>query len=94
MADMRLLKIQIPGIPYKIGRTWYYYVIAIFHNFIAVRRGGTDRNWTILRNDHLAPSSYEDAILDNGRIFAVTSPRGDVHVWEPTRWVRSKLQTL
>ena len=72
---MELVKIQMPVAPYKIGDSWNYYLIAVFEKFIAIMRGGSDHDWRILRNDHLPPSRYVDAILDAERIFAVTSPR-------------------
>jgi hypothetical protein len=84
---MQLLKIQITAEPYRVGHRWNYYVIAVFDKIIAIMRGGSrDVQWRILRNDYLAPSRYVDAILTTGRIYAVTAPRGDVLVWEPTIW--------
>ena len=86
MTRMQLLKIQITNTPYRIGGIWNYYVIAVFDKFIAIMRGARDQNWRILRNDFLAPSRYVDAILDGDRICALTAPRGDLFVWEPTVW--------
>jgi hypothetical protein len=84
---MQLLKIQITAEPYRVGNKWNYYVIAVFDKMIAIMRGGSrDVQWRILRNDYLAPSRYVDAILTSGRIYAVTAPRGDVLVWDPTIW--------
>ena len=34
----------------------------------------------------LAPARYVDAIMDFTRIYAVTEPKGDVLVLEPTIW--------
>ena len=48
--------------------------------------GGEETEWRILKNNFLAPSLYTDAILDSGRIYAVTEPRGDVLVWEPLEY--------
>jgi hypothetical protein len=87
LAHMQLLKIQITAEPYRVGNKWNYYVIAVFDKMIAIMRGGSrDVQWRILRNDYLAPSRYVDAILTSGRIYAVTAPRGDVLVWDPTIW--------
>ena len=77
---MELLKIQIPKVPYKVGNIWHYYLIAVFDKFIAILIGGSDPQWKILRNDHLPPSRYVDAILYEEEIYAVTAPGGDVHV--------------
>lgn len=86
MARIRLNKIQIASPPELVGNRWRYDLIAVFDKFIAVMRGGRDVNWRILCNDFLAPSRYVDAIMDGERIYAVTSPSGDVLVWEPTIW--------
>jgi hypothetical protein len=48
--------------------------------------GGMDSDWRILKNDFLRPSFYADAIYDEGRIYAVTEPRGDVLVWQPMEY--------
>lgn len=86
MARMQLLKIQIVEPPYRFGNTWHFNLIAVFDKVVAMLRGGRDISWTILRNDFLAPSRYVDAIMHNARIYAVTAPRGDVLVWDPTVW--------
>ena len=54
----------------------------MFDKIIAIMLGGRDSDWRILNNDFLRLSFYADAILDEGRIYAVTEPRGDVLVWE------------
>ena len=86
MARIRLNKIQIASPPQFVGNKWKYDLIAVFDKCIAIMRGGTDVDWRILRNEFLAPARYVDAIMDFTRIYAVTEPKGDVLVWEPTIW--------
>ncbi|KAM0837989.1 hypothetical protein ACQ4PT_061274 [Festuca glaucescens] len=82
MASLVLLKIQITGEPFLVEGRWHYCAITVFDKTIVMMMGGRDYDWRILKNDFLRPSFYADAILDEGRIYAVTEPRGDVLVWE------------
>ncbi|KAM0908765.1 hypothetical protein ACQ4PT_015247 [Festuca glaucescens] len=86
MASLVLLKIQITGEPFLFEGRWHYCAIAVFDKTIAIMMGGTDSDWRILKNDFLRPSLYADAIYDEGRIYAITEPRGDVLVWQPMEY--------
>ncbi|KAM0911208.1 hypothetical protein ACQ4PT_013652 [Festuca glaucescens] len=86
MASLVLLKIQITGEPFLFEGRWHYCAIAVFDKTIAIMMGGTDSDWRILKNDFLRLSLYADAIYDEGRIYAVTEPRGDVLVWQPMEY--------
>jgi hypothetical protein len=86
MASLVLLKIQITGEPFMFEGRWHYCAIAVFDKTLAIMMGGMDSDWRILKNDFLRPSFYADAIYDEGRIYAVTEPRGDVLVWQPMEY--------
>jgi hypothetical protein len=94
-ARIELLKIHIAKKPSKFCKEWHYNAIAVFDKFIATIECPYQKDWTILRNDYLAPATYVDAFsIGNSpecmtRIYAVTEPRGDVLLWEPSKWSKS-----
>ena len=94
-ARIELLNIDIAKKSSKFGEQWHYNAIAVFDKFIATIECPYQKDWTILRNDYLAPATYVDAFsITNSlegmsRIYAVTEPRGDVLVWEPSKWSKS-----
>ena len=93
-AVLTLLKIQLTRRPFISCEEWCYDAIAVFDKLIAIVRWPLETVWTILPHTDLRPSKYVDAVgtsenserrtLD--RIYAVTEPRGDVHVWQPFEW--------
>ena len=81
--------------PRKVNNKWYYNAIAVFDKFIAIIEQPRDRDWIILLNDYLAPATYVDAfaisrLYSMDSIYAVTQPRGDVLLWEPNKWSKSR----
>jgi hypothetical protein len=69
-------------------------MIAVVGKFVVFRTGGDNLQWRILRNDKLAPLKYVDAIMDNGRIFAISKPRGEFIVGISNFILLSQVQHL
>lgn len=90
-ARINLLKIQLPKRPFLAGGEWSYDAIAVFDKVIAIIRWPRDKVWTILPHTDSRPSKCVDAVGSSSnserrtldRIYAVTEPHGDVHVWQP-----------
>lgn len=97
-AKIVLQKVQFPRRPYQINDEWRCDAIAVFDKAIAIICWPEDKAWTFLPHTDLRPSTYVDAVggypttdyRSFGRVYAVTKPHGNVYVWEPFVWGKSR----